>query len=45
MVVPEDCVDAFTDEDHQLDLSYLKGIYGARITGSEGPAEEWARAW
>lgn len=42
VVIPEDCVDAFTEEDHQSGLSYLREVYGARITDSEGLAREWS---
>lgn len=41
VVVPEDCVDAFTEEDHRSGLEYLKEVYGARIVDSEGLAREW----
>lgn len=32
IVVPEDCVESFSDEDHQGGLAYLKMCYGATIT-------------
>ena len=43
IVVPEDCVNAFTEEDHRSGLEYLRTIYGARITSSDELAQEWAR--
>lgn len=44
IVVPEDCVNAFTEEDHRSGLEYLKAIYGARITTSAELAAEWEQA-
>lgn len=41
VVVPEDCVEAFTDEDQQAGLEYLEKVYGARIVGSDVLAREW----
>ncbi len=41
VVVPEDCVQAFTDEAHSSGLAYLEKVYGARITRSEDLAQEW----
>ncbi len=41
IVVPEDCVQAFTDEAHVSGLEYLKKIYGARIVRSEDLARKW----
>ncbi|MCS7051010.1 MAG: cysteine hydrolase, partial [Thermomicrobium sp.] len=41
IVVPEDCVNAFTEEEHREGIAYLQRVYGARITN--GP--ELARAW
>ena len=35
IIVPEDCVEAFTEEDHVSGLDYLKKIYGAQITTSD----------
>jgi nicotinamidase-related amidase len=43
IVVPEDCVNAFTEEDHRSGLEYLKAIYGARITTSDELVQEWAQ--
>ena len=34
ITVPEDCVDAFTQKDHEEGLEYLKMAYGARISTS-----------
>ena len=44
VVVPEDCVEAFTDEDHQGGLEYLEKVYGARIVDLESLAHEWSAA-
>jgi len=33
--VPQDCVHAFTTEDHQSGLEYLKNVYGAHICTSD----------
>lgn len=41
VVVPEDCVQAFTDEAHSSGLAYLEKVYGARITKSENLVQEW----
>ncbi|MGB3634206.1 MAG: isochorismatase family cysteine hydrolase [Rubrobacteraceae bacterium] len=41
VVVPEDCVQAFTDEAHSSGLEYLEKVYGAKITSSEELAQEW----
>jgi nicotinamidase-related amidase len=42
IVVPEDCVNAFTEEEHREGIAYLRRVYGARITTSEELAREWA---
>jgi nicotinamidase-related amidase len=44
VVVPEDCVEAFTDEDHQGGLEYLKKVYGARVVDSKSLVHEWRAA-
>lgn len=44
VVVPEDCVQAFTDEAHASGLEYLEKVYGARIVGSEDLLREWGTA-
>lgn len=41
IVVPEDCVNAFTEEEHREGLAYLRRVYGATITSSEELAQEW----
>ena len=41
VLVPEDCVQAFTDEAHSSGLEYLEKVYGTRITNSEDLAQEW----
>jgi nicotinamidase-related amidase len=33
ITVPEDCVESFTDEDHQQGLAYLTMCYKARVVG------------
>ena len=35
VVVPDDCVESFTEEDYRNGLKYLKDTYGAEITNSE----------
>ncbi len=42
VVIPEDCVQALSEEEHRSGLDYLKRIYGARITSSSELAAEWA---
>jgi Amidases related to nicotinamidase len=39
----QDCLNAFTDEDHKAGLDYLKDVYAARITDGSTLAEEWDR--
>jgi nicotinamidase-related amidase len=41
IVVPEDCVDAFTEKDHLEGLKYLKAIYQAKITKSSLLKKKW----
>ncbi len=41
LVVPEDCVQAFTDEAHSSGLEYLKKVYGARVVRSEDLVIKW----
>lgn len=41
VVIPRDCVQALTDEEHESGLEYIKRIYGARITTSEELVKEW----
>jgi nicotinamidase-related amidase len=42
VVVPEDCVDAFTEEAHEDGLEYLESVYDAEITDSSALIEEWS---
>jgi len=35
IIIPEDCVEAFTKEDHESGIKYLEKIYGAKITSSK----------
>lgn len=35
ILIPEDCVESFTDDDHVGGLAYLKMCYGADITSSK----------
>lgn len=44
IVVPADCVDAFTREDHERGLEYLEGAYGAEVTTAEALVGEWEAA-
>ncbi|MCP8308561.1 MAG: cysteine hydrolase [archaeon] len=41
IIVPEDCVDAFTEKDHLEGLDYIKKIYGAEITNSKELMKKW----
>jgi nicotinamidase-related amidase len=40
IVIPENCVDSFTEEDHKSGLAYLKEYYAATITTAEALAKE-----
>ena len=45
IVVPEDCVDAFTEEEHERGVDYLERVYNAEVTTAEALVAEWkARA-
>ena len=44
IIIPEDCVTTFTEEDHQWGLKYEKEIYGAEITTSDKIIERWRKA-
>ena len=35
IVIPEDCVESFTEEDHKSGIEYLKKMYGAEITTTD----------
>lgn len=37
----EDCLNAFTEEDHKAGIDYFKNVYAARITTSDVLAKEW----
>jgi len=41
IVVPEDCVNAFTEEAHQRGLEYLEDVYHAEVTTSAALIDEW----
>lgn len=41
IVVPEDCVNAFTEEEHQQGLDYLEDVYNAEVTTSATLISEW----
>lgn len=43
IAVPEDCVDAFTEEDHEGGLEYLEKVYNAEITTAADLIAEWGR--
>ncbi|HDN17587.1 MAG TPA: cysteine hydrolase [Candidatus Bathyarchaeota archaeon] len=34
IIIPKDCVEAFSEEDHKWGLSYMEKVYGAKITES-----------
>ena len=44
VAVPEDGVDAFTEEDHQQGVEYLDEVYGAEITTADEVIDDWASA-
>ncbi len=44
LVVPEDAVEAFTKEDHESGLEYLKRNYGAEITAVDSLLERLTRS-
>lgn len=35
IMVPRDCVDAFTEEGHKRSLEYMEKVYGAKVTTSD----------
>jgi len=41
IVVPEDCVDAFSAEEHEDGLDYLERVYNAELTDAAGVVDEW----
>lgn len=41
VVVPEDCVDAFSEEDHERGLEYLADVYEADIVTADELVAEW----
>jgi nicotinamidase-related amidase len=41
VVLPQDCVQALTDEEHESGLEYIQRIYGASITTSEDIIRGW----
>ena len=41
IVVPKDCVDAFSEEAHEEGLEYLESVYNAEITIAEDLINEW----
>lgn len=41
IAVPEDCVDAFSEEAHEGGLEYLEEVYNAEITSSADLVEGW----
>ena len=43
IVVPDDCVDAFTEEEHLDGLDYLRRVYGAEITRADALIDTWSR--
>ncbi|MFD1565835.1 cysteine hydrolase family protein [Haloarchaeobius amylolyticus] len=44
IVVPEDCVDAFTEDEHEQGLDYLERVYNAELTTATALIEEWEAA-
>ncbi|MGM0592360.1 MAG: cysteine hydrolase family protein [Halobacteriota archaeon] len=43
IVVPTDCVNAFSEEDHLGGLDYLEEVYHAELTTASELADEWDR--
>ncbi|WP_049972242.1 cysteine hydrolase family protein [Haladaptatus cibarius] len=43
ILVPEDCVDAFTEDDHRSGLQYLDDVYNAELTTAAELISEWER--
>ena len=43
VVVPDDCLDAFTEKDHLAGLEYFKAVYCARLTTAYQLCNEWAK--
>lgn len=41
IAVPEDAVDAFTEEEHQNGLEYLERVYDADVTTAAALVDEW----
>lgn len=41
VVAAEDCLNAFTEEDHRSGIDYLKNVYAARITTGVELVKEW----
>jgi nicotinamidase-related amidase len=41
IVVPQDCVDAFSADEHERGLDYLERVYNAEITDAEALVDEW----
>lgn len=41
IIVPEECVNAFTDTDHQNGMADLRSLYGARTPSLQELTEEW----
>lgn len=41
IVVPEDCVDAFSEDDHERGLEYLTDVYNAEISSAADISDEW----
>ena len=44
IVVPKDCVDAFTEDEHENGLDYLERVYNADLTTAAALIEEWEAA-
>jgi len=40
----EDCLNAFTEEDHRAGIDYFKNVYAARIAASDELIKEWGAA-
>jgi nicotinamidase-related amidase len=41
VIIPQDCVQALTNEDHESGLEYIHRIYGAKITTSGDIIRDW----
>lgn len=41
VIAAQDCLNAFTEEDHRAGIEYFKNVYDARIVSGQELAKEW----